>query len=83
METIRRAKVGCTTIMVTHKLAVMQMCDRILVMRGGEGARHLRATHGPEPSVCAAGERQRVVRIAEEAFVLNYSPYNFDFGINV
>ncbi|KAF7305096.1 hypothetical protein MKEN_01224800 [Mycena kentingensis (nom. inval.)] len=32
LETVRRAKVGRTTIMVTHKLPVMQMCDRILVV---------------------------------------------------
>ncbi|EKM56629.1 uncharacterized protein PHACADRAFT_253850 [Phanerochaete carnosa HHB-10118-sp] len=35
METIRRAKVGRTTLMVTHKLQVMQMCDRILVIHEG------------------------------------------------
>lgn len=35
LETIRSAKVGRTTIMVTHKLPVMQMCDRILVVHEG------------------------------------------------
>ncbi|KAF9462182.1 P-loop containing nucleoside triphosphate hydrolase protein [Collybia nuda] len=35
METIREAKVGRTTVMVTHKLPVMQMCDRILVVHEG------------------------------------------------
>ena len=35
METIGRAKVGRTTLMVTHKLQVMQMCDRILVVHDG------------------------------------------------
>lgn len=35
MDTIKRAKVGRTTIMVTHKLQVMQMCDRILVVHDG------------------------------------------------
>jgi ATP-binding cassette, subfamily B (MDR/TAP), member 1 len=36
METIRNAKLGRTTIMVTHKLQVMRMCDRILVVHDGE-----------------------------------------------
>ncbi|KAK7020522.1 P-loop containing nucleoside triphosphate hydrolase protein [Favolaschia claudopus] len=40
LETIRHAKVGRTTIMVTHKLPVMQMCDRILVMQDGRIAEH-------------------------------------------
>ncbi|KAJ7673984.1 P-loop containing nucleoside triphosphate hydrolase protein [Mycena polygramma] len=40
LETIRHAKVGRTTIMVTHKLPVMQMCDRILVMHDGRVAEH-------------------------------------------
>ncbi|THH28864.1 hypothetical protein EUX98_g5322 [Antrodiella citrinella] len=35
METIRHAKVGRTTLMVTHKLPVMRMCDRILVVDDG------------------------------------------------
>jgi ATP-binding cassette subfamily B (MDR/TAP) protein 1 len=36
VETMRHAKVGRTTIMVTHKPAVMQMCGRILVIHEGE-----------------------------------------------
>ncbi|KAF8212117.1 P-loop containing nucleoside triphosphate hydrolase protein [Mycena galopus ATCC 62051] len=40
LETIRRAKVGRTTVMVTHKLPVMQMCDRILVVHEGRVAEH-------------------------------------------
>ncbi|KAF8625845.1 hypothetical protein AX17_006741 [Amanita inopinata Kibby_2008] len=36
LETVKEAKVGRTTIMVTHKLAVMQMCDRIILVDGGE-----------------------------------------------
>ncbi|KAJ7172361.1 P-loop containing nucleoside triphosphate hydrolase protein [Mycena filopes] len=40
LETIRRAKVGRTTVMVTHKLPVMQMCDRILVLHEGRVAEH-------------------------------------------
>ncbi|KAF7363533.1 hypothetical protein MSAN_01009800 [Mycena sanguinolenta] len=38
LETIRHAKVGRTTVMVTHKLPVMQMCDRILVIHEGRVA---------------------------------------------
>jgi ATP-binding cassette subfamily B (MDR/TAP) protein 1 len=38
MDTVRRAKVGRTTIMVTHKLPVMQMCDRIVVVCEGRVA---------------------------------------------
>ncbi|TCD65298.1 hypothetical protein EIP91_002823 [Steccherinum ochraceum] len=35
METIKHAKVGRTTLMVTHKLPVMRMCDRIVVVHDG------------------------------------------------
>jgi ATP-binding cassette subfamily B (MDR/TAP) protein 1 len=38
METIKGAKVGRTTVMITHKVPVMKMCDRILVIDGGEVA---------------------------------------------
>ncbi|KAJ7632730.1 P-loop containing nucleoside triphosphate hydrolase protein [Roridomyces roridus] len=40
LDTIRRAKVGRTTVMVTHKLPVMQMCDRILVVHEGQIVEH-------------------------------------------
>ncbi|KAJ7271891.1 P-loop containing nucleoside triphosphate hydrolase protein [Mycena haematopus] len=40
LETVRHAKVGRTTVMVTHKLPVMQMCDRILVIHEGRVAEH-------------------------------------------
>ncbi|TFK71455.1 P-loop containing nucleoside triphosphate hydrolase protein [Pluteus cervinus] len=40
MDTIRHAKNGRTTVMVTHKLQVMQMCDRILVVEEGEIKEH-------------------------------------------
>ncbi|KAJ7709793.1 P-loop containing nucleoside triphosphate hydrolase protein [Mycena rosella] len=40
LETIRHAKIGRTTVMVTHKLPVMQMCDRILVVHEGRIAEH-------------------------------------------
>ncbi|TBU63518.1 P-loop containing nucleoside triphosphate hydrolase protein [Dichomitus squalens] len=35
METLRHAKVGRTTLVVTHKLAMMRMCDKILVVHDG------------------------------------------------
>ncbi len=35
METLQEAKVGRTTLVVTHKLAMMRMCDRILVVHEG------------------------------------------------
>ncbi|PVG03933.1 P-loop containing nucleoside triphosphate hydrolase protein [Serendipita vermifera] len=35
MNTIQKAKNGRTTLIVTHKLAMMQMADRILVMEDG------------------------------------------------
>lgn len=38
LDTIRHAKVGRTTVMVTHKLPVMQTCDRILVIDAGRVA---------------------------------------------
>ncbi|KAJ7086438.1 P-loop containing nucleoside triphosphate hydrolase protein [Mycena belliarum] len=35
LDTIRHAKVGRTTVMITHKIPVMMMCDRILVVHDG------------------------------------------------
>ncbi|KAF8323853.1 hypothetical protein DL93DRAFT_2222741 [Clavulina sp. PMI_390] len=35
MDTIKSVKHGRTTLLITHKLPVMQMCDRILVVDGG------------------------------------------------
>lgn len=35
LDTIRQARVGRTTLMVTHKLPVMKMCDRIIVVNAG------------------------------------------------
>lgn len=35
LDTVRRAKIGRTTIMITHKLQAMRMCDRILVVHDG------------------------------------------------
>lgn len=36
LETIKSAKIGRTTLMVTHKLQVMRMCDRIAVVHDGK-----------------------------------------------
>ncbi|KAI5481169.1 hypothetical protein MNV49_005604 [Pseudohyphozyma bogoriensis] len=36
METIGKVKKGKTTLIVTHKLAVMETCDRLLVCENGE-----------------------------------------------
>lgn len=38
LETIRSAKVGRTTVMVTHKVEVMRMCDRVVVIEDGKVA---------------------------------------------
>ncbi|KAI0356873.1 P-loop containing nucleoside triphosphate hydrolase protein [Trametes cingulata] len=35
METLRQARVGRTTLVVTHKLPMMRMCDRIVVVHDG------------------------------------------------
>ncbi|KAL4066261.1 P-loop containing nucleoside triphosphate hydrolase protein [Scleroderma yunnanense] len=35
LETLQRAKVGRTTVMITHQVSVMKMCDRIVVLRDG------------------------------------------------
>jgi len=35
LDTIRQVKVGRTTVMVTHKLRVMRMCSRILLLDDG------------------------------------------------
>lgn len=35
LETIKNAKLGRTTVMVTHKIAAMKLCDRILVVHDG------------------------------------------------
>ncbi|KAJ7152997.1 P-loop containing nucleoside triphosphate hydrolase protein, partial [Mycena filopes] len=35
LDTIRYAKVGRTTVMITHKIPVMRMCDRLLVVHEG------------------------------------------------
>ena len=61
LETVRHAKVGRTTVMVTHKLPVMRMCDRILVIHEGEVAEHgtyeaLMEKRGVFATLASAGE---------------------------
>ncbi|KDQ51622.1 hypothetical protein JAAARDRAFT_40847 [Jaapia argillacea MUCL 33604] len=61
LDTIRDAKVGRTTLMVTHKLPVMQMCDRILVVHDGavveDGSYYaLMEKNGVFASLASAGE---------------------------
>lgn len=61
METIRSAKIGRTTLIVTHKLAVMQMCDRILVVHDGAIAEEgsysdLMRRHGIFAQLASGGE---------------------------
>jgi ATP-binding cassette subfamily B (MDR/TAP) protein 1 len=36
LQSIRNTKADRITIMITHKLSIMRMCDRILVLQGGE-----------------------------------------------
>ncbi|KAG9310094.1 P-loop containing nucleoside triphosphate hydrolase protein [Chiua virens] len=38
LEAIRGAKIGRTTVMVTHKVEVMRMCDRVVVIEDGRVA---------------------------------------------
>jgi ATP-binding cassette subfamily B (MDR/TAP) protein 1 len=61
LDTVRRAKFGRKTIMVTHKLPVMKMCDRILVMHEGVVAedgtyRNLMARNSIFARLARAGE---------------------------
>lgn len=61
LDTIRRAKVGRTTIMVTHKLEAMRSCDRIIVMHDGRVVETgtynaLVAKRGVFASLTSAGE---------------------------
>ncbi|KIJ29925.1 hypothetical protein M422DRAFT_53957 [Sphaerobolus stellatus SS14] len=35
LETIQRVKEGRTTVLITHKVPVMQMCDRVIVLQDG------------------------------------------------
>ncbi|KAL1738612.1 hypothetical protein HDZ31DRAFT_50718, partial [Schizophyllum fasciatum] len=36
LEAVARAKEGRTTVMITHKLEAMRMCDRIVLLQDGQ-----------------------------------------------
>lgn len=61
METIQRVKVGRTTVLITHNVAMMQTCDRIVVMQDGSIAEQgtyasLMARRGAFFKLASAGE---------------------------
>ncbi|GAA6014293.1 hypothetical protein JCM10207_005411 [Rhodosporidiobolus poonsookiae] len=62
METVRNVKQGRTTLIVTHKLAVMEQCDRLVVVQDGTVAEtgtvaELRAKpHGVFAALASGGE---------------------------
>lgn len=61
MNTIRKAKNGRTTIIITHKLSMMQMADRIIVLDDGRVAEQgtydqLMKSHGTFHKLATAGE---------------------------
>ena len=61
LEAIARAKEGRTTVMITHKLEAMQMCDRIVLLKDGqvceEGTfEELMARRGVFASLARGGE---------------------------
>ncbi|KAG8216217.1 P-loop containing nucleoside triphosphate hydrolase protein [Butyriboletus roseoflavus] len=61
IETLRGAKVGRTTVMVTHKVEVMRMCDRVVVIEDGrveEEGRYeeLVERKGPFAKLASGGE---------------------------
>ncbi|KAF8154773.1 P-loop containing nucleoside triphosphate hydrolase protein [Crassisporium funariophilum] len=61
IETIRAAKEGRTTVMITHNVQVMGMCDRIVVVDGGkvveEGTyRELMGRRGVFATLASGGE---------------------------
>lgn len=61
METISEVKKGKTTIFVTHKLAVMETCDRLLVMMDGAvmeqcSVAELKAAGGVFAQLASGGE---------------------------
>ena len=61
LESIRSAKVGRTTVMVTHKVEVMRMCDRVVVIEDGQVAEEGRydvlvERKGPFAKLASGGE---------------------------
>ena len=60
MDTIREVKKGRTTLVVTHKMAVMEMCDFLIVVDGGHvvevgSVKELRAKEGGVFAALAGG----------------------------
>ncbi|KAJ6510566.1 P-loop containing nucleoside triphosphate hydrolase protein [Mycena sanguinolenta] len=64
LDTIRHAKVGRTTIMITHKIPVMKMCDRLLVVHDGRIAEE--GTY--DELICRQGVFAALVRGEEGSF---------------
>ncbi|KZT55004.1 P-loop containing nucleoside triphosphate hydrolase protein [Calocera cornea HHB12733] len=61
LKTIRRAMPGKTVVMITHKLPIMQMCDRVVCLKDGEVAEQglfddLMAQRGAFYSLATAGQ---------------------------
>ncbi|KAL6309463.1 P-loop containing nucleoside triphosphate hydrolase protein [Sparassis latifolia] len=61
MDTLRHAMLGRTTLVVTHKLQMMRMCDRILVVHDGAIAEQgtyesLMERHGVFAQLASGGE---------------------------
>ncbi|KZO99159.1 P-loop containing nucleoside triphosphate hydrolase protein [Calocera viscosa TUFC12733] len=61
LKTIRRVMPGKTVVMITHKLPIMQMCDRVVCLKDGEIAEegtfdHLMAQRGAFYSLATAGQ---------------------------
>ncbi|EIN09552.1 P-loop containing nucleoside triphosphate hydrolase protein [Punctularia strigosozonata HHB-11173 SS5] len=61
MDAVRHAKVGRTTLIITHKLPLMKMCDRIVVLKDGriaeEGSyEQLMERHGAFTQLASGGE---------------------------
>jgi ATP-binding cassette subfamily B (MDR/TAP) protein 1 len=50
LDTILKVKTGRTTLIVTHKLAVMEQCDRIVVVQDGVAAET--CVSAPTPRSC-------------------------------
>ena len=54
LDTVKGAKLGRTTLMVTHKVPVMRMCDRIVLI--SEGVVRKQGSHEARKGVCDVGE---------------------------
>ena len=59
---VRHARAGRTAVMVMHKLSVMRMCGRILVLHDGEVAEHGTCDSVVEKGVCNTCQLWRIGR---------------------